>query len=70
MFNILGYFHYKCYVGTGCLYFVKFGKMYNAILDLPFKNWPKVPNWHLLDSLLDSPATMKADACILHVKPW
>ena len=39
MFNILGYFHYKCNGGTGCLYFVKFGKIYNAILDLPFKNF-------------------------------
>ena len=26
MFNILGYFLYKCNVGTGCLYFIKFGK--------------------------------------------
>ena len=70
MFNILGYFHYKCNVGTGCLYFVKFGKNYNDILDLPFKNCPRVPKWHLLDSLLDSPTTMKAYACIQHVRPW
>ena len=59
-----------CNVGTGCLYLVKCGKIYNAVLDLPFKNCPRVPKWNLLDSLLDSPTTIKPDACILHVRPW
>ena len=56
-----------CNVGTASLYFDKFRKIYDTILYLPL-NCPRVPKWHLLDSLLNSKTTMKTNACIAHVK--
>ena len=29
--------------GTGCLYFIKFGKIYDALWIYPLKNCPRVP---------------------------